>query len=246
MRTYEDTAHSEMMRWKKRMQKPPSLLNNLTHNTQKKINSIIPEKVHEAITKAMKGMIRAVLFGAKYTTSKPLSYAPLQVREEKILSTIDSYRKTGAAEGGITGAGGFLMSLADFPILIGIKMKMLFQIASLYGFDTKDYRERLFLLHVFQLAFSSQHRRNEVFTEIENWDLKVQELPDDIHAYDWRKLQQEYRDYIDLAKLAQLIPFVGAAVGAIANYKLVGKLGETAMQAYRMRLFSMYPKGLIS
>jgi len=41
--------------------------------------------------------------------------------------------------------------------------------------------------------------------------------------------QQEYRDYLDLAKLLQFIPIIGAAFGAYANYKLLDELGETAM-----------------
>ena len=53
---------------------------------------------------------------------------------------------------------------------------------------------------------------------------------------DWRSFQQEYRDYIDLAKLLQLVPGIGAFVGAYVNNKLVDKLGEYAMYAYRMRI----------
>jgi len=55
--------------------------------------------------------------------------------------------------------------------------------------------------------------------------------------FDWRKFQQEYRDYIDLAKLAQLIPIIGAPVGVIVNHRLLKKLGVTAINAYRMRWF---------
>jgi hypothetical protein len=36
-----------------------------------------------------------------------------------------------------------------------------------------------------------------------------------------------------------MLPFVGAAVGAVANYKLIEKLGKTAMMSYRMRYFSL-------
>jgi hypothetical protein len=36
--------------------------------------------------------------------------------------------------------------------------------------------------------------------------------------------------------MAQLIPVIGAVVGVIVNYRLIDKLGETAMNAYRMRL----------
>jgi hypothetical protein len=62
-------------------------------------------------------------------------------------------------------------------------------------------------------------------------------LPDDINQFDWRNFQLEYRDYIDLAKMAQLVPGIGAVVGVVVNYKLVKKLGLTAMNAYRMRIF---------
>ena len=63
----------------------------------------------------------------------------------------------------------------------------------------------------------------------------AQQLPEDIHQFDWRSFQQEYRDYIDLAKMAQLIPIVGAPIGAVVNYRLINKLGTTAMHAYQMR-----------
>jgi TPR repeat protein len=36
--------------------------------------------------------------------------------------------------------------------------------------------------------------------------------------------------------MAQLLPVIGAAVGAIANYKLVAELGNTAMNCFRMRI----------
>ncbi len=61
-------------------------------------------------------------------------------------------------------------------------------------------------------------------------------LPQDINDFDWRSFQQEYRDHIDLAKMAQLIPGIGAVVGLIVNYRMLRRLGDTAMNAYRMRL----------
>ena len=72
--------------------------------------------------------------------------------------------------------------------------------------------------------------------QMRNWKEKAQHLPADINEFDWRNFQQEYRDYIDLAKMAQLIPVIGAAVGLVVNYRLLKKLGKTAMNAYRMRL----------
>jgi hypothetical protein len=120
-------------------------------------------------------------------------------------------------------------------------MKMLFEIASLYGFPVGDYRERVYMLYVFQLAFSSQERRQIVYQHVANWEEHSRQLPDDINQFDWLTFQQEYRDYIDLAKMAQLIPGIGAAVGVVVNYRLVSQLGRTAMNAYRMRLLQEKP-----
>jgi hypothetical protein len=232
---YEQTAQEELKQWKRTMGRRPTLLNNLSRRIQAKMNSYIPEKVHNTITSAIKQMVRGVLFGASYITKEASPSRSLETTEESVKKIIKGYKGAAAAEGGITGAGGFLLALAEFPILMGIKIKMLFDIAVQYGYDVDDYKERIYLLHIFQLAFCSQQRRKDVFEQMINWKDQKQKLPDDIHQFDWRQLQQEYRDYIDLAKLAQLIPGIGAVVGFVVNYNLLKKLGNTAMNAYRLR-----------
>lgn len=236
MDLYQSVIRQELNEWQKEMLKKPTFFGKLSRKLQQKINSYIPEKVHKAITATIKQMIRGVLFGANITTSLPAEERSLEVKEAIIKERINLYQKTAAAEGGITGAGGILLGLADFPLLIGIKIKLLYDIASQYGFDTNDYRERLFILHIFQLAFSSQEQRRKSYLEMVGWNERAHLLPKDINEFDWRNFQQEYRDYIDLAKMAQLVPVIGAPVGAIVNYKLLKKLGLTAMNAYRMRL----------
>lgn len=119
--------------------------------------------------------------------------------------------------------------MADFPLLLSIKMKCLFDLASIYGYDVKDSDERLFLLFIFQLAFSSGEQRKRIYSMIEQWDSKK-------HDVDWRVFQQEYRDYLDVVKLFQLLPVVGAAVGGAANYKLLSQLGETARHVFHLRI----------
>ncbi|WP_048919887.1 EcsC family protein [Rufibacter radiotolerans] len=232
---YETQILQELHAWQQQMLKSPSLLNHLTRGLQQKVNSYIPEKVHQAITATIKQMIRAVLFGAKHTTGKPALPLTLEEKEAAVKQRIEIYKKTAAAEGGLTGAAGFLLGLTDFPLLLSIKLKMLFDIASLYGYPVDDYRERVYLLHIFQLAFSGQQHRREVYLQMVDWETKKDLLPQDIHEFDWRNLQQEYRDYIDIPKMAQMIPVIGAPVGAVVNYRLLQKLGTTAMNAYRMR-----------
>ena len=240
MTEYENEAYLLLQFWQLKMQKKPSLTNKLAKGIQNRINNVIPEKVHYAITITIEKMVKAVLFGAKYTTTEKLPQeSSLLLRESYIKQQITFYQKTASVEGAIIGTGGILLGLAELPILIGIKMKLLFNIAALYGFDVKNYKERLYILYIFQLTYSSQQRRNEIYALLKNWENYSSQLPETADEFDWRTFQQEYRDYIDLAKLAQLIPVIGAAVGAIANYKLLAQLGETAMNCYRMRVFNL-------
>lgn len=232
---YETIAMAELDVWLMKTKKKPSILNRLTKGTQRKINELLPEKLHKAITFAIENMVKGVLFGTSYITPKPYAQPYLEGKEDKAKKAINIYKKAASAEGAITGAGGILMGFADFPAFLTIKMKMLFEIAAAYGYDVKDFKERMFMLYIFKLAYSSQKTRNETIQIIENWDSFKENLPEDTSEFDWRSFQLEYRDYMDLAKLAQLIPIIGAGVGAVANYQLSGLLGETALQCYRIR-----------
>lgn len=235
MTLYETHILAELAIWQKRMQAPPTFPGRIAKRFQDRINRAIPEKIHQAITLGIKQMTRAVFFGAGFTTRKPLEIASLENSEMNVLERIKFYRNTATAEGAITGAGGILLGLADFPIWLTLKMKMLFEIASIYGYDTSRYQERVYMLHIFELCFSSTNHRNRVYAILADWENHEKILPENIQDFNWRSFQQEYRDYIDIAKLLQLIPGIGAAVGAIVNHRLTEKLGRTAMNAYRMR-----------
>jgi len=239
MDRYDLKITKELEAWQRQMIKSPSWLNSFSKKWQDKINKIIPEKAHAVITGTIKQMFRVVLFGSELTTTRIQVEGNLQLREAVIAEKINFYKKTAAVEGGITGAGGILLGLADFPLFLAIKIKLLFEIASVYGFDVSDYRERVYILYIFQLAFSSHEKRKEIYLRIKDWEAYSRQLPDDINQFDWRNFQQEYRDYIDLVKMAQLIPVIGAPVGIVANYHLVTKMGRMAMNAYRMRLQKM-------
>ncbi|QNL48553.1 EcsC family protein [Olivibacter sp. SDN3] len=237
MTTYEKKVMEEMVLWQEKMRKKPSRSEQFTKKLQVKINNLLPDKVHQVITLSIEKMMKAVLFGSKYISGHPKKEGSLQLREAYVKRSIRHYKKAATIEGAITGAGGILMGFADFPAFLTIKIKMLFNIAVLYGFQVKDYKERLFILYLFQITFSSQQRRNELLDRIVHWSAYADTLPNNVDNFDWLIFQQEYRDYIDLAKMAQLLPVIGSVVGAVANNKLVEQLGSTAINCYRQRYF---------
>ncbi|MCG8395897.1 EcsC family protein [Bacillus atrophaeus] len=221
---------NEAFQWKMRFLRKSSMFERFSKGVQMKVNERIPEKIHAAVTESIKKMVEATMLGSNMTAFKK-DTSSLSVREKNKLAkkTIASYQKMAAAEGIGTGAGGFMLGVADFPLLLSIKMKCLFTLSSIYGFDVKDRDERLYLLLIFKLAFSSEEHRKKVFSALENWETVKEDI-------DWRVFQQEYRDYIDVVKLFQLLPGIGAAVGGIANYKLLAQLGETARHVFHLRL----------
>ncbi len=231
--SYMLTVEEELFQWRKKLIKKSTILQRVSKKAQTKVNELIPEKAHTVITESIKKMVQATLVGSEYTTKGNYpEEMTLQVKENLIEDKLTVYRRTAAAEGAGTGAGGFLLSLADFPLLLSIKMKFLFEVAAIHGFDTKNYDERLFLLQVFQLAFSSDKHKKKTLELIENWEEERHRLAE----LDWRVFQQEYRDYIDFVKMLQLLPGIGAVVGAYANYNLLDHLGETAKNCYRLRI----------
>ena len=230
-------AAEDLAAWRARITRPAGALGKASRAVQRRVNAIIPEKVHAAITAAMQAMTKAILTGADFATASPLpktlNGASLEDREAKVLAAIDGWKKAAGAEGGVAGAGGFLLAAADFPLLMSFKLKLLFEIAALYGHDGSVLSERLYILHIFELAFSDVEHRVKVLEAMDDWDARPH--PSDLADFDWRSFQQQYRDHIDLAKLAQMLPVVGAPVGAVVNWRLTAHLGKTAMMAYRMR-----------
>lgn len=233
MITYEEKVIKELERWKATFMKDSSMMTRFSKKVQTKVQQLIPAKVQKVLTETIRMMVQTISVGSDFIKPKLKEKTwSLQRRDDEVRKKIDEYKKIAAAEGAGTGAGGIFLGLADFPLLLGIKIKFLFDAATLYGFDTSNKEERLFILHVFQLAFSSDDYRKEIWKAIETWDTEEE------NHMDWEKFQTEYRDYIDLAKMLQLVPVIGAPVGAYANYQLLQRLGEVTMNCYRMRLLT--------
>jgi len=238
MNEYELKTYHEIVLWKRKLLKKSPFLQRVSKKAQGKINDLIPAKAHQIITDSIKQMIKALLVGSYITTKKEnRAGSSLMEKDKMAAEKLSFYRKTATLEGAGTGAGGLFLGLADFPLLLSIKMKYLSETATIYGFNPEKLEERIFILHVFSLAFSSDEKRQETFEIIENWEERKQIYEE----VDWQSFQQEYRDHIDFIKMFQLVPGIGAVVGAYANYNLLDSLGEVAMNCYRLRLLKMAP-----
>src|SRR6187551_3396960 len=136
---YETWARTEVTRWQAAMLRPAGYFARIARRLQTRINGIIPDKVHAAVTLVIQGLTRTILTGSNLTTATPLRGLSLAERDARARELISRYRAISAVEGGVTGAGGFWLALADFPALLVLKIKLLFDLAATYGHDTTRF-----------------------------------------------------------------------------------------------------------
>jgi hypothetical protein len=236
---YKRKIQREIADWEHKMFKPPGWLEKTSKTIGSRINHLIPPKVHSIMTTTIRSIVRTALFGAEYTPSRKVEHTlELEAADQEAKELFALYQKIAVAEGAGTGAGGIMLSMVDFPALIAIKMKFLFVLAHVYGYDTKHFSERVFILKVFQMAFSGPENRAKLLHSIKPWHMeKEQWLSDADYAQhmDWETFQIEYRDAMDFRKMLQMVPGIGAIAGAWANYTILDELHEFAMNAYRLR-----------
>ncbi|WP_455662549.1 EcsC family protein [Pradoshia sp.] len=230
--SYEQRVKQDIAIWKKKLVAKPSRVERLSKNAQNFIGAKMPKKINQAFSLSIKTMVEGVLTGSSYVPKKLQSYSTLAEMDKAADSTLAAYRKTAIVEGAGTGFGGGVIALTDFPLLLSIKINYLYALSGIYGYNPKSLSERIFILLVFQLAFSSVEKKKELLPIILNWEKEKESYA----SIDWDGFQQEYRDTIDFVKMFQLIPGFGAAVGAIANHQLLDQLGETAQNAFRIRV----------
>lgn len=231
MNLYEKQIDKELNQWYREIKKDAGFLQRSSDQLQKQTQKMVPAKIQNTITSVMETLTEAIMNGSGLLTVRAdTSGMSLAERDYLVLRSFRTYRNTATVQGAGFGMGGLLLGMADLPVLMSIKLKFMFDAAKLYGYDPECLEERLYLLHIFQLAFSGKEHQLQIFKILEDWQNA------DYYGINWEKLQIEYRDYLDFAKLLQLLPVVGSVAGGTANFRLMNRLRDTVMNCYRMRI----------
>ncbi len=165
---------------------------------------------------------------------------PLETLDEMARKRLDDHAILAAIEGGGTGLGGIVFIAADIPLLLGINLRMIQQIAASYGFELSGPDFRPLVLSVFNVASSgSRQARADSIREISVAaaafanDLDYKGRVRGSFREQNRHLPREIAKNIIGRKLAQAIPIAGAAVGAGINYWFTTEATKTAFMLCR-------------
>lgn len=162
---------------------------------------------------------------------------------DKVVGFLDGkYKALAGIEGATTGATGAIGLIVDVPTLVALNLRAIGEYATYYGFDVSQQQERLYALNVLGLASSPEDGSKQVLmSEL------VKVAKDVALRKTWRTLEEHTFVRIvrriartlgmrlTKAKLAQLVPIVGAAVGLGFNAYFTAKVCESSHQLYRER-----------
>jgi len=134
---------------------------------------------------------------------------------------------------------------ADIPTLVFINIRMLVQLAFIYGIDPSIPSEREYILNVMTLSAADQNERVEILINLDHvaknsaqTGFLQRQIQDNLVGEAMRKMiDVAHRIAVRLthAKLLQFVPFVGAAMAAGVNFMYTKEMTQNALMVFRKR-----------
>ncbi len=212
------------------------------------LDKLTPSYIQKKLDRLFKEIAKFVEYGGRYLINKDRLLSSLKISTLEEIRTLPLQDLDRAAEdlvkrrgrfagiqGAATGAGGLAALAADIPLLLGTSLKVLQEIAVLYGYDPREEKERLFIIQCLQFAYAEGGGKKAVLKEIEASMNERTDRETASQLKGWREVFQTYRDHIGWKKLFQAIPIVGIVIGAVMNKSMIGQVAETGMMFYKKR-----------
>ena len=161
----------------------------------------------------------------------------IQTMDEAADKLAKGRKKVATVQGASTGFGGILTLSLDIPLLLGLQLKTLQDIAICYGYDPKDKIERLFIIKCLQFVSSDIVGKQAILKQLSAFDqvesVEKRETMSELQG--WREVVFSYRDNFGWKKLFQMVPVAGLVFGAFINRSAINDLAEAGQMLYRKR-----------
>ncbi|WP_284241566.1 EcsC family protein [Paenibacillus glycanilyticus] len=230
--------------WEKLGRLPFAILDRLT-----------PKFIQDKIGMALDELGSYVQSGGRYLISKEQMYRKFFPNEEweedaafgqiaklplvRMDEMADRITKTSSytatAQGASTGIGGIFTLAIDIPLLLGISIKALQEIAISYGYDPTEKAERAFIVKCLQFSSSDIVGKKAILEDLARFHSGEHSGQVISQLQGWREVMMTYRDNFGWKKLFQLIPVAGMLFGAYINRSTLKDVTETGKMMYRKR-----------
>ncbi|MBD3107759.1 EcsC family protein [Bacillus sp. AGMB 02131] len=161
---------------------------------------------------------------------------PLQTMVEMGEDLLQNRVKLATVQGASTGIGGIFTLAIDIPILLGLALKTLQEIAIIHGYDPQDKQERVFIVKCLQFASADIVGKEAILKELSTMHEGSRDSENMISQLQgWKEVVLTYRDQFGWKKLFQMVPIAGIIFGAFANRGMINDIAETGNMLYRKR-----------
>ncbi len=160
---------------------------------------------------------------------------PLSIMDRTADELIGRRVKFAAAQGATTGVGGVFTLAVDIPMVLGMSLKVLQEMALCYGYDPRSEQERVFIVKCLQFASADIVGKKAVLEELAAFEEDDKSLQVFSQIQGWREVVQTYRDSFGWKKLFQLVPVAGMFFGSISNKGTIEDVAEAGRMLYRKR-----------
>ncbi|WP_026563052.1 EcsC family protein [Bacillus sp. J37] len=223
----------------------------------KLLDKITPAFIQKKIGLLLDELGQFVQTGGQYLTQEKLILKRLQKQSNQHqeltiqdiaslpLSTMDEVSdqlKTNRGnlatiQGATTGVGGIFTLAIDIPVLLGLSLKTLQEIAITYGYDPKDRDERIFIVKCLQFSSADIVGKQAILNELSSFYNRKEVTNNEMisQLQGWREVVYTYRDQFGWKKLLQMVPIAGILFGAITNRSMINDLSEVGIMLYRKR-----------
>lgn len=188
---------------------------------------------------------------AGHTVAKPEDVARLELQQvDEVVGFLSArYKVVAGSEGAVAGGAGTVgpwwgaaAIAVDLPVTVGLALRAVAEYATYYGFPPKSQGERAFALQVLQVASSAEDAsKNAAMAELTRVGVMLGKGAtwEQLNRASSVKVVQKVAESLSIrltkAKLAYVVPVVGAAVGGGFNIHYLGKVTTAAYQSYRER-----------
>jgi hypothetical protein len=179
--------------------------------------------------------------GTPVDSVRDLRNVDIRILDQIAAASMAGGKVMAGLEGAGAGMGGLVTIVADIPAVMTINLRFISQIAHTYGFETSTQEEQTFALNILGAASADQASKTAFLNGLNKIAMDVARKQTwkqlDQHAFVAlaRKIAQQIGVRLTKAKLAQLVPVVGSAVGGGVNYAYTHDNLSAARMIYRKR-----------
>lgn len=254
---YEKKEYLKIQEWKAL---EPSVLSKAIGTLFKPvtwlIQSVVPEKAMKSAIEGCNGASKFLIDNESF--KKDCNILDIKEMKKKTLAECDNFADEihnwaiayATTEGGVTGATGLLGMAVDIPAIITLAFRTINKIGMCYGFESKTEEDNQTILSILSAAGANTIEEKQVAL------LTLKQLEIIILKTTWKKIAQTATEsrfskeagVIALKSLAkqlgvnltkrkalQVVPLLGAAVGASVNAAFIKDIGWAARRVFQDR-----------